>query len=95
MRKYARLLQLRAITDKYAMNLQKLRVSAHKTPEYKAGLTQAEDQLESQRAEIDLLEGELQFDAIKSGSLWKQYIIPAAVGVAMVAGPMGAAANEE
>lgn len=94
MRKYARLLQLRAITDKYAMNLQGLRVSAYKTPEYKAGLAQAEAQLESQRAEIALLEGELQFDAIKSGSIWKQFIIPAAVGIAMVAGPMGAAANE-
>lgn len=94
MRKYARLLQLRAITDQYAMNLQRLRVSGYKTPEYKAGLTQAEAQLESQRAEIGLLEGELQFDAIKSGSLWKQYIIPAAVGIAMVAGPMAASANE-
>lgn len=94
MRRYAELLQLRTVADQLAMRLQTLRASSHQTTMRKEVLSRAEAQLEIMRTDIATREAELQLDAISSRSIWKQFIIPAVIGVSMVAGPMAASANE-
>lgn len=89
-RKYAQLRQMRAAADKCALGLQTLRATAGNS----AQLATAENELRKQRAEIQILESTLQFDAAKSGSLLKQFIIPAAEVITLAAVSAESTANE-
>ena len=94
MEKYNQLMLLRSQRDGLAQNLIALRASSNQNDVTRDSILKAEDTLRLLDTNIGTLQSVLLVDQIQSKSLMKSLVIPVAIGLSAVSGPVEQVASE-